>query len=700
MHPTRSISAALLAIAPLSGLAQTQSETSAATLPAVSVYGIDDTSQSYNPPDSSSATKIDAPLRDIPQTVNVVPAQVMRDQHANSLQDALKNVPGVSFSSGDGQRDQVSIRGFTAIADQYVDGFRDDALYYRDLSNVERVDVIKGPAAVLYGRGSSGGLINRITKKPGEDITQLGLSYGSWNDRRLELDLGRATESGSMAWRLTGAVEKGDSYRDKQFLDRKAIAPSAMLRLGEDTTFLIQTEFLEDRRVTDFGIPAYHGRPVDVDPSTYYGAENARDVDYTQARVQSYAGTLNHRFNGTWSLRNATRYYHYTLDRNNTLPGVVNEAAQTVTLNRSNVRREEHGWTNQTELTQRAQWGSVSHEILYGVEVGQQNKDLVNYSANNVATVDLFDPVLPTLPMQVGGRPSADNLGRFNTLGLYVQDMVSLGEHWKMLGGVRHDRFEQKTEDRRSGARLSRTDSSWSPRLGLVYQPDAMQSYYVSWSQSYQPSGEAFSLAASNADLAPEKTTNYEIGAKYDFLDGKLSTTVSIFRLERTDIKVNDPVTNSLVPVGTQRTDGAEWTLSGDLGDGWRAMMGYAYLDARVTESIAKDAGRNVEGKRATLTPRHAGNIWVTKDLGDGFGAGAGLNLVGARYANPGNTVRLPGYVTADVAAWWRKGPYAVQLNVYNLFDAGYIVSAHGTSPNLNMPGAPRNAMLSLQYRL
>ncbi len=700
MHPTRSISAALLAIAPLSGLAQTQSETSAATLPAVSVYGIDDTSQSYNPPDSSSATKIDAPLRDIPQTVNVVPAQVMRDQHANSLQDALKNVPGVSFSSGDGQRDQVSIRGFTAIADQYVDGFRDDALYYRDLSNVERVDVIKGPAAVLYGRGSSGGLINRITKKPGEDITQLGLSYGSWNDRRLELDLGRATESGSMAWRLTGAVEKGDSYRDKQFLDRKAIAPSAMLRLGEDTTFLIQTEFLEDRRVTDFGIPAYHGRPVDVDPSTYYGAENARDVDYTQARVQSYAGTLNHRFNGTWSLRNATRYYHYTLDRNNTLPGVVNEAAQTVTLNRSNVRREEHGWTNQTELTQRAQWGSVSHEILYGVEVGQQNKDLVNYSANNVATVDLFDPVLPTLPMQVGGRPSADNLGRFNTLGLYVQDMVSLGEHWKMLGGVRHDRFEQKTEDRRSGARLSRTDSNWSPRLGLVYQPDAMQSYYVSWSQSYQPSGEAFSLAASNADLAPEKTTNYEIGAKYDFLDGKLSTTVSIFRLERTDIKVNDPVTNSLVPVGTQRTDGAEWTLSGDLGDGWRAMMGYAYLDARVTESIAKDAGRNVEGKRATLTPRHAGNIWVTKDLGDGFGAGAGLNLVGARYANPGNTVRLPGYVTADVAAWWRKGPYAVQLNVYNLFDAGYIVSAHGTSPNLNMPGAPRNAMLSLQYRM
>ncbi|CUJ01780.1 TonB-dependent receptor [Achromobacter xylosoxidans] len=701
MHVLRPLSAALLVLGPLAPLAaQAQAAAPTATLPAVSVVGTDDTAQSYNPPASTSATKIDAPLRDIPQTVNVVPAQVLRDQHAMSVQDALKNVPGVSFSTGDGQRDQVSIRGFTAIADQFVDGFRDDALYFRDLSNVERIDVIKGPAAVLYGRGSSGGLINRVTKKPGEDISQVGLSYGSWNDRRLDLDLGRANESGSMAWRLSGAVEKGDSYRDKQFIDRKAIAPSAQFKLGENTTFLLQTEFLEDRRLTDFGIPAYHGRPVDVDPSTYYGAENARDTDYTQTRVQSYAATLTHRFNDNWSLRNATRYYHYTLNRNNTLPGSVNEAARTVSLTHGNVLRDEHGWTNQTELMQRVQWGSVRHDMLYGIEVGQQNKDLLNWSAANVAVVDLFDPRLPTLQRQVSGAPGSDSPGRFNTLGLYVQDMMSLGEHWKVLAGVRHDRFEQETEDRRSGRNLSRTDSNFSPRLGLVFQPDSVQSYYVSWSRSYQPSGETFALAANNVDLAPEKTTNYEVGAKYDFLDGKLSTTVSVFRLERTDIKVTNPVTNTLVPVGTQRTDGAEWTLSGDLSNGWRAMLGYAYLDARVTQSVARDAGKDVQGKRATLTPRHAGNVWITKDLGEGFGVGAGLNLVGARFANPGNTVKLPGYVTADAAAWWRQGPYSVQLNVYNLFDAGYIVSAHGSSPNLNMPGAPRNAMLSLQYRM
>ena len=702
MHQLRLLPATLLAVFSAVVSLPTQAQDDAvAKLPVIKVKGAQNIEQGYNPIQSRSATKIDAPLRDIPQTINVVPESVIQDQHATSLQDVLKNVPGVSFSHGDGQRDQVSIRGFSAIADQYVDGFRDDALYFRDLSNVERVEVIKGPAAVLYGRGSSGGLINRITKKPGEDITMLGLSYGSWNDRRLDMDLGRAHFDDKIAWRLTGAIQKSDSYRDQQFLDRKAIAPSALLRFTPDTTFLVQAEFLEDRRVTDFGIPAFQGRPVDVPASSYYGAANARDVDYTQTRVQSYTGTLNHRFNGEWSLRNATRYYNYTLDRNNTLAGSVNERQRSVSLNRSNVARAEHGWTNQTELTQKMQWAGMRHEILYGVEVGQQNKDLVNRSVNGIATVDLFNPVLPVLPLEVNRAPSADNLGRFNTLGLYLQDMVTLNDQWKMLAGLRFDRFKQLTEDRRPGAQnLTRTDNSWSPRLGLVYQPDNIQSYYMSWSRSFQPSGEAFSLAANNADLAPETTTNTEVGAKYDFLDGALSTTISAFRLERKDMKVSDPVTRTLLPIGKQRTDGMELTVAGDLNNGWKVLAGYAYLNARVTESVAIDAGQLVEGKRATLTPRHSGNLWITKEFGDGFGVGAGLNLIGARFADPGNTVTLPGYVTADAAAWWRKGAYAVQLNVNNLFNAGYIVSAHGTSPNLNLPGAPRSAMLNLQYRM
>ncbi len=654
----------------------------------------------YRVPDATSATKIDAALRDVPQTVNVVPASVLRDQHATSMQDALKNVPGVGFSTGDGQRDQVSIRGFTAIADQFVDGLRDDALYFRDLSNIERIEVLKGPASVLYGRGSSGGLINRITRQPGTDGGQLALSYGSWADRRGELDVGRRFGDAGSAWRLTGAVEDANGYRDPQFLKRRAVAPSVLLHPGSDTTLLLQADYLKDRRVTDFGIPAWHGRPVDVPRGTYYGAANARDVDTSESTVSSTTATLTHAFSDDLTLRNATRWYDYKLDRNNTLPGSVDESARTVSLNRSNVDRHEHGWFNQTELSQHLAGDALSHDLLYGLELGRQDKALLNRSASGVAVVDLFHPVLPVLPLQVSRAPAADNLGIFDASAVYLQDLLSLGSQWKALLGVRYDRFRQRTENHLPGQRnLARTDKALSPRAGVVWQPSATQSYYLSWSRSFQPSGEAFALAASNADIAPERTHNTEVGAKYDLLDGRVTFNAALFELERSGIKATDPVTHKVLPIGTQRTRGVELSAAADLADGWRLLAGYAWLDARVIRSVAMDAGRPVQGKRATLTPRNSGNLWITHAFAQRWQLGGGLNLVGARQANPGNTVTLPGYVTADLMAQYRTGPVSLQLNLTNLFDTRYIVSAHGTSPNLNLPGAPRGANLTLRYQ-
>ncbi len=240
----------------------------------------------YNPPNAVSATKTEAPLRDIPQTVNVVTADVMRDQRANSMQDALKNVPGVSFSTGDGQRDQVSIRGFSAIADQFVDGIRDDALYFRDLSNVDRVEVIKGPAAVLYGRGSAGGLINRVTKKPGIDVTDFALSYGMWADRRAEADVGRVFADGAAAFRITGAVQKANSYRSQQFLDRSAIAPSLELRVAPETTVLLQARSPRDR-LRHPGLPGPSGRRA--------GLALLRRGQCARRRLLAVAGVLRYR---------------------------------------------------------------------------------------------------------------------------------------------------------------------------------------------------------------------------------------------------------------------------------------------------------------------------------------------------------------------------------------------------------------------
>lgn len=692
-----------LAIQHLSNPAFAQTVSSSAetdaALPEVKVTGNRELLPTYNPPTAISATKIEAPLRDIPQTVNVVPQSLLRDQGVRSMQDVLKAVPGIGLSTGDGQRDQVSIRGFTAIADQFIDGLRDDALYFRDLSNIEQVEVIKGPASVLYGRGSSGGLINRISKKPGIDKSEVSAQFGSWNQRRGEFDLARNYSDSGVAFRVTGALERADSYRDQQFLKREALAPSLSIKLGADTKLLLQGEYLADRRVTDFGIPSFRGLPVDVPAGTYYGAANAKDVDYTQSRVTALGFTLDHRFNSEWSVRNAFRHYTYSLDRNNTLVGSVNEAAKTASLNHSNVRRQEDGYFNQTELVQKTTLAGMPHQLLYGVEIGKQNKDQVFRTQNNVATVSLFNPVLPTLPLLVTAAPSTDNLGILTVASAYAQDLVTLSEHWKALAGVRYDKFDQETQERRAGqSNLNRTDRAWSPRAGLVYQPTQNQSYYVSYSKSFQPSGESFALAANNAQIAPEETTNNEIGAKLDFLDGRASATASLFQLERTNIKASDPATNKLIPIGVQRTNGLELTFTGDLSRGWQIWSGYSYLDARVTSSIAKDDGQLIQGKRATLTPIHSANLWLTKALGHGFGAGAGVNYVGDRFANPGNTVTLPSYVTADAMAYYRMAGLDLQLNLMNVFNHQYIVAGHGSSKNLNLPGAPRSVQLTARY--
>ena len=683
------------------------------SLPAVTVTASKD-KDGYVAATSASGTKTEMALRDVPQTINVVPAAVIRDQNAMSIQDIMKNIPGVGLSTGDGQRDQVFIRGFTAIGDQFVDGFRDDALYFRDLSNVERLEVIKGPAAVLYGRGSSGGLVNRITKKPGIDITDVALSLTNTKGRRGEVDVGRVGET--VDWRVTGAREVSDSYREQQFINRTALAPSVAIRLSGATKLLLQGDYLEDRRLTDFGIPSWHGRPVAVDASTYYGAANARDADFSQSRVVSTAATLTHKFSDSLSLRNAFRYYDYHLDRNNTnISGNVNEVKGTMNLAHAKLNRDESGWFNQTELTQKLVTGSLRHEVLYGAEFGKQNKDANSWAAILVApNVSIFNPVLQQVNRSKLGVRS-DTFGTYDTAAAYVQDAIAFSDEWKALAGLRYDRYKQQSRLANAlgvtTADLSRTDAAFSPRAGLVWQPSAVQSYYASWSRSFQPSGENFALAANNTDLAPETTRNMEVGAKYDLWGGRANATVSLFRLERDNIKTSDPITNRIVPVGTQRTDGLELTFNADLHDGWKMMAGYAWLDATITDSIAVDKSVNVpggiiarevpvKGKRATLTARNTANLWLTKELGHGFTVGGGANAVGSRFANAGNTVVLPGYVTADAMAAYRTGRYEVQLNVNNIGDTRYIVSGHGSSPNLSLPGAPRNVALTLRYSL
>ncbi|MDR6535811.1 TonB-dependent siderophore receptor [Variovorax soli] len=702
------LTAASLAL--LHGAAQAQQQGN--TLKEVTVST--DQEAGYATAVGSTATKGSAPLRDVPQAVNVLPAQLLRDQGATSMQDALRNAPGVSFSSGDGQRDQVVIRGFTAIADWFVDGVRDDALYFRDLSDTERIEVLKGPAAVLYGRGSSGGLINRVTKKPvfGESFGEVSLGLGSHDFKRATADLNTPIGE-NMAFRLNVAREKSGSYRDQQFIDRYSIAPSLAMKFSPQTDLLLQYTNAHDQRLTDFGIPALNGRPVDVPIGTYYGSALARRDDTSTSKVQSFTATLNHRFSDTLSLRNTTRYYSYKLDRFNTLPsGTTDPVRLTVGRTRGFVDRDEDGWFNQSDLSWRNELGGFKQEWLVGAELGVQNKRAYSVSSSvGFQRVSIFDPVSvpPPIPLASYLATSAiPSNSTFETTALYAQDQITLAPQWKALVGARYDMFDQETSFERSLPTLTRTDKKFSPRAGLVWQPSDAQSYYVSYSRSFQPSAENFALSANNADNAPEITVNKEIGAKLDFLEGALGFTAALFNLERSGIKNSDPANPARqINVGTQRTNGLELTVAGKLPGRWDISAGYAYLDGRMVKSLATVSGLQlpvgapmpVQGKVAPLTPRHSAFVWLMKDLGHGFSAGGGLNYVAARYASLTNLVTLPGYVTADLAGSYKTDRYELALNLKNLANKKHYVSAHGSVDNLIIPGPPRELQLTLRAK-
>lgn len=700
---TRLYLSLLAALAAPSALAQS---TSPLELPATDVTDTREESD-YKPAESETALKIDAPLRDIPQSVNVVPQSVLKDQGADSLEDALRNVPGIGLSNGDGQRDQVTIRGFSAIGDQYIDGIRDDALYYRDMSNIERVEVIKGPAAVLYGRGSSGGLINSVTKKPSfAPVQEVGVSFDSEGERRTQFDAGWADqEQQNKAFRVTGAFEDSDTFREDGFLERKAIAPSAYFRLSDDLEVNLGASYLYDNRLIDFGIPAINGRPVDVDRDKRFGSADPDD-DYTRSEVFSLTAGIDYRINDAFTLSNTTRYYHYDLDRNNTLAHTdanrfvtAQDGTLLVKLKRGNVQRKEDGWFNQTELKQAVELAGMNHQLLYGVEIGRQEKDQQFFNRDDVARVPVYGDGLVIVPFQATGK-TGDGLNTQETIGIYVQDLIELSDQWKALVGVRYDEFDQRyRDDRNNRTELERTDYTVSPRAGLVWQPSDAQSYYVSVSRSYQPSGEMFQISANNADLDPEETTNYEIGAKWNLLDDDLLLTASVFRLERTQIKTSDPINPAkLVLAGEQRTDGFETTFMGKVTDKWQVYGGYAYLDAEITKSNSKTNGVLNEGQVPTLTPRHSANLWAVRTLAPEWRVGMGANYVGSRYTSLDNETEMPGYTTVDAALFYEQPKWDAALRLFNVFDKEYYASAHG-SVDLITPGAPRTLELSANYR-
>jgi catecholate siderophore receptor len=584
------------------------------TLPEIRVNAQQEHGDRYAPTDTGTGLKIDAQQKDVPQTMNVVTAEVMRDQGARSLQDVMKNVPGVGLATGDGQRDAFVIRGFTALYDILLDGVRDDSQYFRDLYNIDRIEILKGPAAALYGRGSSGGLINRITKKPGfTPSAEVGVTLGSNDLKRTEFNVNRPL-SDTLALRIDGALEDSGSYRDQGYERNRDLSPSLLWRDGTQS-LLLQFDYQHQRRSIDFGVPGYMGFPAAVSAATYYGAHSAGTNDSTESDMQATTARYRLNLSDGAAFSNTFRYFDYTLDRNHTRVVSVNDtlAQPTVGFQRGNIRRHEYGWFNQSELTYDLKLGPVRHQLLAGLEFGEQNKyQYVNNASSGpyTYTTSLFNPVAQDLPFTVATAPQSQGVALLSTQAAYVQDLISWTPQIKTLLGARFDRFGQKYDDQLGGPNLSRTDNAWSPRAGIVWQPSNALSYYASISKSFQPSGEGGAIAASNADLGPEQTRNLEVGTRIDLLDGRASFNAAVYQLTRSDVKFTDPVTNQLIPIGEQQTKGLELSLNGEIARGWQVIAGYSYMAGKITKAagttkapFASAVNTPIEGKTPAIRP-------------------------------------------------------------------------------------------------
>ncbi len=640
-----------------------------------------------------TATRTGTALKDVPQSVSAVTSEELQERNARSVNEALETVPGVSMTMGEGRRDQVNIRGFSALFDQYLDGFRDDSPYYRDLGNVERIEVLRGPASVLYGRGSGGGLVNRESKKPrfGGDIGEVSLAAGSDGFVRGTFDIGRSSGE-DFAWRFNAASERADSFRDHYSLQRQMLAPSAAWRIGNGT-LTAQAELLKDRRTPDRGVPGINGRPADVDISTYYGdrARDHLDNDAAQGRV-GWLAPIGER----WQLRVAAVGTRVDGTFYNTY--VVKPSADGTMVERAQYNADTHSRDSfgQAELLGDIDGGGIAHTLLLGIEGGHQQRDTRQWrgTAGNVSLVDP-DPGIGSMP----GALSTDRAFVGNSVGVYAQDQMALAEHWKALVGARWDRYEQDLEDHLGTDPLSRTDNKLSPRAGLVWQPNVHQSVYGAWSRSFQSSGDGFSLATNTADLEPEQSTLKEVGWKGEWLDGGLTAAVAVFEQTRDGLRTADPADPTrLIQVGEQRSRGAEFELGGRIGEHFDLRFGYTHLDAEIVRSNDNQGGIPLQGNRPSNVPEDSASLWSTYALGHGFDVGLGVFAVGDRFSANDNLITLPGYVRTDALLRWRGGKHEIALNLRNLGDITYYETAHTT--HQIMPGAPRSVALTWRMSL
>lgn len=656
-------------------------------------------SDGYLATNSVTATKTDTLLIDIPQTINVVTRHQLDDQAHHSLGDILRYIPGTTVGQGEGNRDQITLRGQNTTADFFLDGVRDDVQYYRGLYNIERVEILKGPYALIFGRGGGGGIINRVQKSPlSDDFVYEGqASINSLGAYDLSADI-NAPLSDSAAVRINAIYENFDSHRDFVGGARYAWNPYIAFSLNDAWKLGFSYEYVNDDRTTDRGVPSIAteagqpNRAITGYRDQFFGIPGD---NYTRLEAQITKVRLDGALASNLSFSGTILYGDYDKIYLNVYPnGAATSQSGTVALAAYSDPTKRENFIAQANLVWDVETGALTHKILVGTEYGDQKSANRRFNgALSTPTLSLANPIFPTVSYNTLSRDTVSDVRFFS---VYIQDQISLGDHIDLVAGLRYDNFDIEGTDLLPvvDRPFAREDKKVSPRLGLIFKPQENVSLYGSYSQSFLPrSGDQFlALTVTQQNLAPEKFTNYELGAKWD-VQPNLNLTLAVFQLERSNATTPDP-NNPIasINVGMTRTQGVELAATGKIISSWQVHGGYSYQDAALAGNDSVRLGQ---------VPKHQASLWNRYDFTDRFAAGLGIIHQSSQFAairTTANTTKLPAFTRVDAAIYYDlSDSLQFQLNVENLFNTDYFSDAHNNN-NIST-GAPMNGRFTIRAK-
>ena len=683
-------------------------------------------------------------LRDIPQSVTVVTEKLMDDRNLDTFKEALKNTAGISFLAAEGGEEDIRLRGFSlqATGDVFVDGVRDPAFYERDTFNLDRLEVLRGSASMLFGRGSTGGAVNQVSKTPRlMDENQLDLTLGSHNHVRVVGDFNKQTGE-SAALRLNVMKTQADNNGSGSSLDKEGIAGAYRWGIGEKDEFQVGLYHLNNNNGMNYGLPWIRSTPTSsalestvlpLDPTAYYGAAS----DYNAGSATHLSASHTHRFSADSELKTQIRKGRYERDQRAGTVRFANAASQpggqavslatfgpnTVINRGNNLKIQDMDTLHvQSDFSKKFQALGLKHELLTGFDLATEDKTV--YAAR---TAGAQGGVTINKPTTTIGTPNdgawvdestrvlrVNNQYSSTGWGAYLQDLVQVAPHWKVLGGLRYDslkgdydQFGNPTNATDNGTKTSyqMRVGEWSKRAGVLFQPNDLQSFHLSYGTSFNTSGDTYSLGASNVDTPPEQSENWELGAKLDSADKRFTTRLALFRTTKKNERNTDPLLPVVTLTGSRYVSGLEIDVAGRLTPKWEVFGSFTWMpDAKVSKAAPcpatgscsqATAGERV-GDRPALTPVHSGSAWTTYQVSSQWRVGGGVTFRG-RQTPTRSEFEVRSFVVGDLMAEYAySDALTIKANMSNVTNKLY---ADALYPGHYIPGAGRLTQVTASYK-